>query len=69
MSPGSNSAFQNLAFLSSGNTTGSTNEVSTVSGDFGVSTAGGMNQVPSTLCAHDIAYSFLAQPTTSPQLE
>ncbi|GJV23529.1 ribonuclease H-like domain-containing protein [Tanacetum coccineum] len=47
----------------------STNEVSTASGDFGVSTAGGINQVPSTLCAHDIAYSFLAQPTTSPQLE
>ncbi|GJV08649.1 ribonuclease H-like domain-containing protein [Tanacetum coccineum] len=47
----------------------STNEVSTASGDFGVSTAGGINQVPSTPCAHDIAYSFLAQPTTSPQLE
>ncbi|GKB08182.1 ribonuclease H-like domain-containing protein [Tanacetum coccineum] len=49
--------------------TGSTNEVSTASGDFGVSTAGGINQVPSTPCAHDVAYSFLAQPTTSPQLE
>ncbi|GJU84446.1 putative ribonuclease H-like domain-containing protein [Tanacetum coccineum] len=67
-SSGSNSASQNLAFLSSKNT-GSTNEVSTASGDFGVSTAGGINQVPSTPCAHDIAYSFLAQPTTSPQLE
>ncbi|GJQ90367.1 hypothetical protein Tco_0001506 [Tanacetum coccineum] len=33
------------------------------------STAGGINQVPSTPSAHDIAYSFLAQPTTSPQLE
>ncbi|GJX25962.1 ribonuclease H-like domain-containing protein [Tanacetum coccineum] len=65
---GSNSASQNLAFLSSDNTN-STNEVSTVSGDFGVSTAGGINQIPSTLSAHDIAYSFLAQPTTSPQLE
>ncbi|GJR47319.1 hypothetical protein Tco_1315422 [Tanacetum coccineum] len=65
---GSNSASQNLAFLSSENT-GSTNEVSTASGDFGVSTAGGINQVPSTPCAHDIAYSFLAQPTTSPQLK
>ncbi|GJT04372.1 putative ribonuclease H-like domain-containing protein [Tanacetum coccineum] len=63
-SSGSNSASQNLAFLSSENT-GSTNEVSTASGDFGVSTAGGINQVPSTSCAHDIAYSFLAQPTTS----
>ncbi|GJS11270.1 hypothetical protein Tco_0368066 [Tanacetum coccineum] len=41
---GSNSASQNLAFLSSENT-GSTNEVSTASGDFGVSTAGGINQV------------------------
>ncbi|GKC66164.1 ribonuclease H-like domain-containing protein, partial [Tanacetum coccineum] len=65
---GSNSASQNLAFLSSENTN-STNEVSTASGDFGVSTAGGINQVPSTPSAHDIAYSFLAQPTTSPQLE
>ncbi|GJS65075.1 hypothetical protein Tco_0679639 [Tanacetum coccineum] len=37
----------------------STNEVSTASGDFGVSTAGGINQVPSTPCAHDVAYSFL----------
>ncbi|GJQ89448.1 hypothetical protein Tco_0000587 [Tanacetum coccineum] len=59
---------QYLAFLSSKNTN-STNEVSTASGDFGVSTAGGINQVPSTPSAHDIAYSFLAQPTTSPQLE
>ncbi|GJW04441.1 ribonuclease H-like domain-containing protein [Tanacetum coccineum] len=67
-SSGSNSASQNLAFLSSENT-GSTNEVSIASGDFGVSTAGGINQVPSTPCAHDVAYSFLAQPTTSPQLE
>ncbi|GKB60516.1 hypothetical protein Tco_0916702 [Tanacetum coccineum] len=58
-SSGSNSASQNLAFLSSENTK-STNEVST---------AGGINQVPSTPSAHDIAYSFLAQPTTSPQLE
>ncbi|GJY92054.1 hypothetical protein Tco_0507836 [Tanacetum coccineum] len=67
-SSGSNSASQNLAFLSFENT-GSTNEVSTASGDFRVSTAGGINQVPSTPCAHDVAYSFLAQPTTSPQLE
>ncbi|GJY37728.1 hypothetical protein Tco_0424092 [Tanacetum coccineum] len=51
-SSGSNSASQNLAFLASENTS-STNEVSTVSGDFGVSTAGGINQVPYTLCAHD----------------
>ncbi|GJW52166.1 hypothetical protein Tco_0093517 [Tanacetum coccineum] len=67
-SPGSNSASQNLAFLSSENT-GSTNKVITASGDFGVSIAGGINQVPSTPCAHDVAYSFLAQPTTSSQLE
>ncbi|GKE69623.1 ribonuclease H-like domain-containing protein [Tanacetum coccineum] len=46
-----------------------TNEVSTASGDFRVSTADGINQVPYTPCAHDIAYSFLAQPTTSPQLK
>ncbi|GJV13144.1 ribonuclease H-like domain-containing protein [Tanacetum coccineum] len=67
-SSGSNSASQNLDFLSSENTS-STNKVSTASGDFGVSTAGGINQVPSTPCAHDVAYSFFAQPTTSPQLE
>ncbi|GJW79819.1 ribonuclease H-like domain-containing protein [Tanacetum coccineum] len=67
-SSGSNSASQNLAFLSLIKLR-STNEVSTASGDFGVSTAGGINQVPTTPSAHDIAYSFLAQPTTSPQLE
>ncbi|GJU84289.1 hypothetical protein Tco_1291835, partial [Tanacetum coccineum] len=67
-SSGSNSASQNLVFLSSENTS-STNEVSTASGDFGVSTAGGINQIPSTPCAHDVAYSFFAQPTNSPQLE
>ncbi|GJY83909.1 ribonuclease H-like domain-containing protein [Tanacetum coccineum] len=67
-SSGSNSASQNLAFLSSENTN-STNEVSTASGDFGVSTAGGINQVLSTPCAHDVGYSFFEQPTTSPQLE
>ncbi|GJZ42665.1 putative reverse transcriptase domain-containing protein, partial [Tanacetum coccineum] len=59
---------QNLDFLSSENTS-STNEVSTASRDFRVSTAGGISQVPSTPCAHDVAYSFFAQPTTSPQLE
>ncbi|GJS73693.1 putative RNA-directed DNA polymerase [Tanacetum coccineum] len=53
-SSGSNSASQNLAFLSFENT-GGTNEVSTASGDFGVSTASGINQVPSTPCAHDVA--------------
>ncbi|GJS54805.1 putative ribonuclease H-like domain-containing protein [Tanacetum coccineum] len=67
-SSGSNSVSQNLAFLSSENTN-STNEVSTASGDYGVSTAGGINQVLTTPSAHDIAYSFLAQPTTSPQLK
>ncbi|GJR55579.1 putative reverse transcriptase domain-containing protein [Tanacetum coccineum] len=67
-SSSSNSASQNLAFLSFENTS-STNEVSTASGDFGVSTAGGISQVSSTLCAHDVACSFFAQPTTSPQLE
>ncbi|GJS52378.1 hypothetical protein Tco_0625740 [Tanacetum coccineum] len=65
---GRTSASQTLAFLSSENTS-STNEVSTASGDFRVSTAGRINQVPSTPCAHDVAYSFFAQPTTSPQLE
>ncbi|GJZ14087.1 putative ribonuclease H-like domain-containing protein, partial [Tanacetum coccineum] len=52
-SSGSKSASQNLDFLSFENT-GSTNEVSTASGNFGVSTAGGINQVPSTPCAHDM---------------
>ncbi|GJT83799.1 ribonuclease H-like domain-containing protein [Tanacetum coccineum] len=52
-SSGSNSASQNFDFLSSENT-GGTKEVSTASGDFGVSTAGGINQVPSTPCAHDM---------------
>ncbi|GKF58231.1 hypothetical protein Tco_0171768 [Tanacetum coccineum] len=42
---------------------------STASGDFGVSTTGGISQVSSTPCAHDVAYSFFAQPTTSPQLK
>ncbi|GJT41388.1 ribonuclease H-like domain-containing protein [Tanacetum coccineum] len=67
-SSGSNSASQNFAFVSSQNTKNA-NEVSTASGDFGVNIAGGINQVPTTPSAHDIAYSFLAQPTTSPQLE
>ncbi|GJW47504.1 hypothetical protein Tco_0079150, partial [Tanacetum coccineum] len=53
MSSSSTSTSQNLAFLSSENTS-STNEVSTASGDFGVSTAGGISQVSSTLCAHDV---------------
>ncbi|GKC39386.1 putative ribonuclease H-like domain-containing protein [Tanacetum coccineum] len=67
-SSSSNSASQNLAFLSFENTS-ITNEVSTDSGYFGVSTAGGISKVSSTPCAHDVACSFFAQPTTSPQLE
>ncbi|GJV27481.1 ribonuclease H-like domain-containing protein, partial [Tanacetum coccineum] len=67
-SSSSTSTSQNLAFLSSENTS-STNEVSTASGDFRVSTAGGISQVSTTSCAHDVACSFFAQPTTSPQLE
>ncbi|GJR11653.1 hypothetical protein Tco_0794305 [Tanacetum coccineum] len=67
-SSSSTSTSQNLAFLSSENTS-STNEVSTASGDFGVSTAGGISQVSTTPCAHDVVCSFFAQPTTSPQLE
>ncbi|GJZ40842.1 ribonuclease H-like domain-containing protein [Tanacetum coccineum] len=46
-SSSSTSTSQNLAFLSSENTS-STNEVSTASGDFGVSTAGGISQVSTT---------------------
>ncbi|GJS06214.1 putative ribonuclease H-like domain-containing protein [Tanacetum coccineum] len=41
---GSNSASQKLAFLSSENTS-STNKVSTASGDLGISTVGGINQM------------------------
>ncbi|GKE44593.1 hypothetical protein Tco_1471877 [Tanacetum coccineum] len=58
-SSSSTSTSQNLAFLSSKNTS-STNEVSTTSGDFGVSTAGGISQVSSTPCAYDVACSFFA---------
>ncbi|GJU07910.1 ribonuclease H-like domain-containing protein [Tanacetum coccineum] len=36
---------------------------------FWVSTAGGISQVSSTPCAHDVTCFFFAQPTTSPQLE
>ncbi|GKF79153.1 hypothetical protein Tco_0234721, partial [Tanacetum coccineum] len=50
-SSSSNSASQNLAFLSFENTS-NTNEVST---------AGGISQVSSTPCAHDVACSFFAQ--------
>ncbi|GKA95116.1 hypothetical protein Tco_0817154 [Tanacetum coccineum] len=46
-SSSSTSTSQNLAFLSSENTS-STNEVSTASGDFGVSTARGISQVSTT---------------------
>ncbi|GKA95126.1 putative ribonuclease H-like domain-containing protein [Tanacetum coccineum] len=53
-SSSSTSTSQNLAFLSSENTS-STNEVSTASGDFRVSTTGGISQVSTTLCAHDVA--------------
>ncbi|GKC03259.1 ribonuclease H-like domain-containing protein [Tanacetum coccineum] len=67
-SSSSTSTSQNLAFLSSENTS-STNEVSTTIGDFGVSAATGISQVSSTPCAHDVACSFFAQPITSHQLE
>ncbi|GKG10227.1 hypothetical protein Tco_0338973 [Tanacetum coccineum] len=58
-SSSSTSTSQNLAFLSSENTS-STNEVSIASRDFRVSTAGGISQVSSTPCAHDVACSFFA---------
>ncbi|GKD43648.1 hypothetical protein Tco_1268293 [Tanacetum coccineum] len=67
-SSSSTSTSQNLAFLSSENTS-STNEVNTASGDFGVSIAGEISQVLSNPCAHDVAFSFFAQPTTTPQLK
>ncbi|GKG49120.1 hypothetical protein Tco_0515572, partial [Tanacetum coccineum] len=36
---------------------------------FGISSTGGINQVPTTPSAHEIAYSFLAQPTTYSKIE
>ncbi|GKF70396.1 hypothetical protein Tco_0203453, partial [Tanacetum coccineum] len=52
-SSSSTSTSQNLAFLSFENTS-STNEVSTASGDFGVSTTGGISQVSSTPCEIEV---------------
>ncbi|GJX97675.1 ribonuclease H-like domain-containing protein [Tanacetum coccineum] len=59
---------QNLAFLSSENTS-RTNEVSTANGDFGVSTARGTSQVSYTPYADEVMCSFFAQQTTNPQIE
>ncbi|GJS86362.1 ribonuclease H-like domain-containing protein [Tanacetum coccineum] len=70
-SSSSTSNSQNLAFLSSENTS-STNEVSTASGNFRVNTAGGTNsssQVSSTPGADEVVCSFFAQQTTSPPLD
>ncbi|GJY85389.1 putative ribonuclease H-like domain-containing protein [Tanacetum coccineum] len=67
----STSNSQNLAFLSSENTS-STNEVSTASGNFEVNTAGGTSstsQVSSTPGADEVVCSFFAQQTTSPPLD
>ncbi|GJW40311.1 hypothetical protein Tco_0066156 [Tanacetum coccineum] len=65
-SSSSSTTSQNLAFLSSENTS-STNKVSTASREFGVNTAGGTSQVSSAPCVYEAACSFFAQPT-SPQL-
>ncbi|GKB07167.1 ribonuclease H-like domain-containing protein, partial [Tanacetum coccineum] len=70
-SSSSTSNSQNLAFLSSENTS-RTNEVSTASGNFRVNTAGGTNsssQVSSTPGADEVVCSFFAQQTTSPPLD
>ncbi|GJU98369.1 putative ribonuclease H-like domain-containing protein [Tanacetum coccineum] len=70
-SSSSTSNSQNLAFLSSENTS-STNEVSTASGNFRVNTAGGTSstsQVSSTPGADEVVCSFFAQQTTSPPLD
>ncbi|GJU02561.1 ribonuclease H-like domain-containing protein [Tanacetum coccineum] len=70
-SSSSTSNSQNLAFLSSENTS-STNEVSTASGNFGVNTAGGnssSNQVSSTPGADEVVCSFFAHQATSPPLD
>ncbi|GJV78199.1 putative reverse transcriptase domain-containing protein [Tanacetum coccineum] len=70
-SSSSTSNSQNLAFLSSENTS-STNEVSTASGNFRVNTAGGTSstsQGSSTPGADEVVCSFFAQQTTSPPLD
>ncbi|GKE67146.1 ribonuclease H-like domain-containing protein, partial [Tanacetum coccineum] len=70
-SSSSTSNSHNLAFLSSENTN-STNEVSPVSGNFGITTVRGnssSSQVSPTPCADEVVCSFLAQQTTSPQLK
>ncbi|GJT30549.1 ribonuclease H-like domain-containing protein [Tanacetum coccineum] len=67
----STSNSQNLAFLSSENTS-STNEVSPASGNFGVNTAGGTSsssQVSSTPGADEVVCSFFAQQKTSHPLD
>ncbi|GJW36431.1 ribonuclease H-like domain-containing protein [Tanacetum coccineum] len=70
-SSSSTSNSQNLAFISSKNTS-STNEVSTASRNFGVNTVGGTNsssQVSSTPGADKVVCSLFAQQTTSPPLD
>ncbi|GJS27051.1 ribonuclease H-like domain-containing protein [Tanacetum coccineum] len=70
-SSSSTSNSQNLAFLSSKNTS-STIKVSTTSINFGVNTAEGTNsscQVSSTPGADEVVCSFFAQQTTSPPLD
>ncbi|GKB74455.1 putative ribonuclease H-like domain-containing protein, partial [Tanacetum coccineum] len=68
-STNSTSNSQNLAFLSSENTSStkevSTKEVSTASGSFGVSTAGGPSQASPTLST-DVCSFFVQQTTSSP---
>ncbi|GJR58783.1 hypothetical protein Tco_1500945 [Tanacetum coccineum] len=62
---------QNLAFLSSENTSG-TNEVNTTSRNFGVNTAGGTsssNKVSSTPSADEVVCSFFAHQETNPPLD
>ncbi|GKB25380.1 reverse transcriptase domain-containing protein [Tanacetum coccineum] len=70
-SPSSISNSQNLAFLSSKNTSG-TNEVSTTSRNFEVNTAGGTsstNKVSSTPSADEVVCSFFAHQATNPPLD
>ncbi|GJW54792.1 ribonuclease H-like domain-containing protein [Tanacetum coccineum] len=70
-SSSSTSNSQNLAFLSSENTS-STNEVSATNGNFRVNIVGGTNsssQVSSTSGADEAVCSFFAQQTTNPPLD
>ncbi|GJV09128.1 hypothetical protein Tco_1346784 [Tanacetum coccineum] len=64
--------FENFTTASNEKTTNNTNEVSTASGDFGVSTAAGTgssSQVSLNPCVDEVMCSFFAQQTTNPLID